>query len=320
MTSFSGPSTARDPGARGQTMLNRLSIEILASFAGGMVDGASDAYESDTIGGTSINATYDAAGDYYYSAGLISDLVPKMTGASSPSGVASANAEDGGFPAWKAFDDDPATKFAKSSATSGWLRYQFAEAQTCTAYAIMGDGTQAPRDWTIRGSNNGTDWDDLDAQTGENPTTLTAYTFANETAYLYYEIVWTTNNGSTASGIFTLEFGTDDGPIMTLISGTATATVAPTSAQFLALYKDDSGSAVVGTDVTFELSRDGGTTWTEVTMTDRGAWVAPDAAEYRILDGVADISGQPSGVSMQYRIKTFNGKLQRIRGVARMWG
>lgn len=78
------------------------------------------------------------------------------------------------------------------------------------------------------------------------------------------------------------------------------------------LYKDDSGSAALGTDITVELSRDGGTTYATSTISS----VASFDGTYSIIRARADVSGQPSGAAMMCRIKTFNNKAQRIAAPA----
>jgi hypothetical protein len=78
------------------------------------------------------------------------------------------------------------------------------------------------------------------------------------------------------------------------------------------LWKDDSGSAVLGTDLTVELSRDGGTTYTTATITT----LASFDGNYSIIKARANVSGQPSGTSMLCRIKMLNSKLQRVAAPA----
>lgn len=60
--------------------------------------------------------------------------------------------------------------------------------------------TRAPKTWTFEGSNNGTDWTTLDSQadiTTWAEYTFKDYSFSNATAYRYYRLNCTANNGST---------------------------------------------------------------------------------------------------------------------------
>ncbi|MBI5121346.1 MAG: hypothetical protein HZA67_10095 [Rhodospirillales bacterium] len=78
------------------------------------------------------------------------------------------------------------------------------------------------------------------------------------------------------------------------------------------LWKDDSGNAVLGTDLTVELSRNGGANWTLATL----ANLAGYGGSYSIVKARANMGGQASGASMTMRIKTLNGKEQRIAAPA----
>lgn len=101
---------------------------------------------------------------------------------------------------------------------------------------------------------------------------------------------------------------------MTLISNTFTATTAPSNAYgFLLLEEID--SITLNTDLTLEITRDGGTTWTTVTLVSGSIY----SASTRIIYFSANISAQPSGTSLKYRIKTLNNKNCKISGGAFSW-
>lgn len=101
---------------------------------------------------------------------------------------------------------------------------------------------------------------------------------------------------------------------MTLISNSISAEVQPTDAHIVIL-QEDVDSVTVNTDIKAYASRDGGTTFTQITLTDEGNF---DSAK-RILSGSVDISGQPAGTSMEYQIETLNTTDQKIHGVALQW-
>jgi hypothetical protein len=100
---------------------------------------------------------------------------------------------------------------------------------------------------------------------------------------------------------------------MTLISAAYTASSAPirgsisVSAQFV-------DSSTVNTDFKAEISRDNGTTYTAITLT---AGAVNDS--FTLYFGEADISSQPSGTSVKYRITTLNNKNIRVSGVVVRW-
>jgi hypothetical protein len=156
-----------------------------------------------------------------------SDLIPAMTGYTTPSGVASASSEYTTIDhsvglAWQAFLSDPPPAGATAGwltvqgTTTGWLMYQFPAAKIVQSYIIKSLGstpigsleTDAPRDWTFEGSNDGATWTVLDTQVGQvfQPLDSRPFAFTNSTAYLYYRINITLNNGSaTEVGIRRLE-------------------------------------------------------------------------------------------------------------------
>jgi hypothetical protein len=100
---------------------------------------------------------------------------------------------------------------------------------------------------------------------------------------------------------------------MTLINSGLTASTAPSTGR-ISVQAEFVDSATVNTDLTAEISRDGGTTWTAVTL-------AAGAVNggFTLYEGSADISGQPSGTSMKYRVKTLNTKEIRVSGVVLRW-
>ena len=108
-------------------------------------------------------------------------------------------AEEGNFTKWGTGGNN----------TTGWLQYQFlgGRAFALNGYTITSANDapeRDPRDWTIQGSHNGTDWDILDTQTGQMwmegedqmRYTTKEYSFTNHIAYPYYKIDITLNNGS----------------------------------------------------------------------------------------------------------------------------
>ena len=101
---------------------------------------------------------------------------------------------------------------------------------------------------------------------------------------------------------------------MTLISQSETAEAQPDTARIV-LFEEDVDSITLQTDLKAYVSRDGGTTYTQVTLSDEGDY----GSGKRILTGTVDISGQPSGTSMKYRIETLNTKKLKLHGVGELW-
>ena len=111
---------------------------------------------------------------------------------------------------------------------------------------------------------------------------------------------------------------TAEGANLTLVSTTTTAQVAPTKADFVMTYTNGAGTATVNTDLKAYASRDDGTTWTRLTLASQGSTGAHTILSAHDLD----ISGQPSGTDMRYKITTHNQsatKATRIHAVSLGW-
>lgn len=141
------------------------------------------------------------------------DIVPTMTSNTAPSGTASASSVSGaGGEAWRVFDKSTSNGWVSASppsvGTPQWVQYQATSAKTVTEYSIIGLNTaiatpnsfiaaRTPRDWTFRGSNDGTSWTTIDTQTGHTWTNLQKKNFiiSSPGAYSYYRVEITANNG-----------------------------------------------------------------------------------------------------------------------------
>ena len=85
------------------------------------------------------------------------------------------------------------------------------------------------------------------------------------------------------------------------------------------LDESAAGTTTINSDIKAYISRDNGTTYSQATLTDDGLY----ATGKRMMSGSVDISGQPSGTAMRYKIETLNqsseAKQTRIYGTALMW-
>jgi len=90
---------------------------------------------------------------------------------------------------------------------------------------------------------------------------------------------------------------------MTLQSNDTTAEAEPDNADMVTLIENAAGTATLNTDIKGYISRDSGTTFTQGTLVDEGTW----GTNKKILAfHDLDISSQPSGTSMCYKIETLN--------------
>ena len=107
---------------------------------------------------------------------------------------------------------------------------------------------------------------------------------------------------------------------LTLVSISHTASSAPTKGDLVMMIENASGTATINTDIKGYISRDGGTTYTQGTLVDEGSW----GTNKKILAfHNLDISGQPSGTAVRYKItthnQTTNTKITRIHGTSVAW-
>ncbi len=109
---------------------------------------------------------------------------------------------------------------------------------------------------------------------------------------------------------------------MTLISNATTAQATPTKGDLVMTYSDGAGMASIGDgtngDVRAFISRDDGITYTQATLASQGT-----TGGHTILTAHdLDISSQPSGTSMRYKITTHNQSASletRIQAVSLGW-
>ena len=105
---------------------------------------------------------------------------------------------------------------------------------------------------------------------------------------------------------------------LTLVSNATTASSTPTKGDIVMTYTNGAGTATVNTDIKAWISRDNGTTYTQATLSSEGT-----TGGHTILTAHnVDISSQPSGTSMRYKITTHNqsaSKETRIQAVSLGW-
>ncbi len=101
----------------------------------------------------------------------------------------------------------------------------------------------------------------------------------------------------------------------TIVSEPFTSTSVPTSARIV-VFEENVDTPTLNTDVIASISRDGGATFTNATLSDSG-YVTGSSGQ-RILTGQATISGQPSGQSMRWKLALANNTV-KIHGVSLQW-
>ena len=107
---------------------------------------------------------------------------------------------------------------------------------------------------------------------------------------------------------------------LTLQSVDATAQSAPSTSDLVMLVEDGAGTATLNTDIKAFISRDSGANFTQGTLVDEGTWGS--SAKRIVAFHNLDISSQPSGTSVCYKITTHNqsaSKETRVHAVSHGW-
>jgi hypothetical protein len=119
-------------------------------------------------------------------------------------------------------------------------------------------------------------------------------------------------------GVNTAQVLADQFNNMTLISTATTAEAVPTKGDLVMTYTNGVGTNTINTDIKGYVSRDNGTTYTQGTLVSQGTTGGHTILSFHDLD----ISSQPSGSSVRYKIETLNqsvSKEARIQAVSLGW-
>jgi hypothetical protein len=145
------------------------------------------------------------------------DLTPTMTNYSTPSpAVVSASSEyNTSYQSWRAFDNlgsAVAGWAAGSGAIPAWLQiYSGGDGWAVSTYTVCvfySTSSSAPKDWTLLGSNDETNWVLLDTQTSQTAwetQEMRTFSVVSPGSYTYYRINITSVNGGSFAGVGELE-------------------------------------------------------------------------------------------------------------------
>ena len=101
----------------------------------------------------------------------------------------------------------------------------------------------------------------------------------------------------------------------TIVSNAFTASSEPSTSRVV-VFQENVDTPTLNTDIIASVSRDGGSNFTNVTLVDEG--YVTGASGQRVLAGLVDISGQPSGTSMRWKLALANNQ-SKIHGVSLSW-
>ena len=150
-----------------------------------------------------------------------------------------------------------------------------------------------------------------DGEINQSTAGVSTLTINNTTSFenYYFEVLFSA--GAAYVGEIELFSGTVNN--MTLVSEAFTAQSAPSSA-IIGVQTVETDSITINTDLTAEVSRNGGSNFTQCTLSLQSSLGATSTKYYESAS--TDISSQPSGTSIKYRIKTLNNKNVAVHGVA----
>jgi hypothetical protein len=319
---FDGPSgklvkkASGAPGGQNDALF-ALEIADLKGDRLGMSGGVADAFDDETGVLTKTNAIYDAANDLYSPSATPATITlnaPSLTGGSvnvtyidrshaipngrtvNAIGVYSTTA--GSFTLKilrqnSATNFDVVQSFVVNHSGAGWQDFNFS-----TPYVIPASGTY-------------------------NLASLTPLSNANNTASSVarsYILSDASGSGVAATAdtgiVHPLRYVYPSGAYqsMTLTSVSYTATAQPSSGR-LALQVQGSETFAINADLIGELSRDNGITWAAASLT-----LTSSVSGIRMFEAAAiNLTSQPAGTAMKWRVRTGNSKNIRVSGVVAQW-
>ncbi len=159
------------------------------------------------------------SGDSPLFGGSHSQLIPQWANlAFSGTSTASFNQDSALEGSDKAFDRDPGSKWFGYNSPTGWIQYDFGagNAQVVKRYTIsVADVLERdPKSWTFLGSQDGSTWTTLNSQSNQTfrlRMAMNVYTIANTTAYRFYRLDITANNGAGGTALSELGLWSDTG-------------------------------------------------------------------------------------------------------------
>ena len=228
--------------------------------------------------------------------------------------------------------DGNTANYAFHTDSSGIGSYMQIDFGSGKSYSLRRSGyfmeTNVNAIWKMQWSDDASTWTDWDSGNtfGGQPTSGGAWHYSGTPANVLgmTHRYWRTYKTSVAAGgnhHTALEFEVYDADSindMSVVSTATTADAVPTKGNVVMTYTNGAGTAVVGTDLKMYVSRDNGTTYTEATLSSEGT-----TGGHTILSAHdIDISSQPSGTSMRWKITTHNQsalKETRIQAVSLGW-
>tara|TARA_R110000796_G_scaffold72065_2_gene163307 strand:+ start:569 stop:1831 length:1263 start_codon:yes stop_codon:yes gene_type:complete len=321
LPAIDGSSLTGVPNSSKDVALLFLRASEEASTRLNMVDGIADAFE--TPDDTVPNGGLDFSGGEV-SLRVGGEAPTNMTDNTSPTPYVASSTD--GTTAWQAFDGSNIT-YAAGSASLPWaVTIDMGSAVTITQYTIacrLSTSNYYWAAWTFQGSNDGTTFTTIDSQSGKNAAFWTGQTPTPELAtfavasstYRYYKWNVTQLGGAGLQAIVgTLGVLASSASLpQSLESVNFSTDTAPTTAR---LGVQATGSFTVNTDLKGYVSRDGGVTFTQATLV--LVETLADGTHY-YEDSALDVSSQPTGTDMRYKIEFAGAALTSVDAALLQW-
>lgn len=304
-------TSAKTSGLPADKDIRALALEVsdVKGAALNFANGAADPFDSDTLA-TKTNATYSASDDYYHNPDA-EDIVSD----DSTTWGSMAHAYSTGTTGL-----NPESIDLAASTSNWWFAIDFGSGNAqdiikgfwetgSTGYAGSRVGAWAYSDdnssWTHAATFNFTQ---------SSASTDYEQSWSSAGSHRYWRLEMDSWSGSAVIAIvkmrLTRQLTTDN---MTLISNALTASSAP-STGFITVQADPVDSVSANTDIKAFISRDSGSNYSEVTLA-----AGATNSNFINYEGSVDISSQPSGTSMKYKVTTHNTKEIRVSGVVLRW-
>ncbi len=293
-------------------MLNAFRISVNSALVKfNMVDGIVDQYEDESATNDAqlVNEVYDASGDFY--------TPDDQDDLSSGLGTWSASHTQGGTIGNLGDGVTDSGQWYSPNMSGAYVQLDLGSGNSATPThirVVQSNDTGQTTRLIFTGSNDNSSYTTL-LDTSSNVTTgdFTHTMSHNSTAWRYFRLTGY-KNSNYRFGLYEVTLlGAGAAKNMVIQSDSFTALAVPTKA-FITIWHEPLDATTLNTDFTAEVSRDGGSTFTQVTLTKEA-----DLSTGDIISGLVDISGQASGTALEYRLKTFNGKDQKIHAVALEW-
>ncbi|MED4886202.1 discoidin domain-containing protein [Lysinibacillus sp. FSL R7-0073] len=149
------------------------------------------------------------------------NAVPIMTSNTAPSGkVTTSSIYDTNYDGWKVFNRNESDGWATLYGANAyqWIQYEFPVRNVVSSYSLLPFSNsslnlnQMPNTWRFEGSNDGSNWDVLDSQSGVTWTARNYKTFTvcKNNFHNFYRLFIISNNGHTNIAIAEIKIETKE--------------------------------------------------------------------------------------------------------------